>query len=392
MPQRFLRLWCLSELQVNAGARGAKQVPKTRLSDIGLRSLVPPPSGTVDYWDEVIPSFGCRVSQGGAKTFILKLHNSRRAIGRYPVISLSEARTEAKRLLAEKTLGKVRPQHITFQKAKEQFLDEKRKSRRPSTVKNLKARLAQHFPFKGQLADITHQELGRRLSKIKSSSEHDHALSVAKTFFTWCHNRRYISDNPVIGLAQHGHTSRSRVLTDAEVKSIWEASEGIGTFGTIVRLLILTGQRRGEIAALQWEWIDEDARTISLPASITKNGRVSVIPFGQLTYGIFDNVASGKLLFEARGKDAPFNGWSKSKAALDKLCGVKNWTLHDCRRYFATTLASLGTPIHVVEKLLNHVSGTISGVAAIYNRHHFQDEMREAVAKYDAHLTALFAR
>jgi integrase len=126
----------------------------------------------------------------------------------------------------------------------ELFLAEKRKSRRQSTVDSHKDRLGRHFPFKAQLADITHQDIVRRLSKVSSNSEHDHALSVAKTFFTWCHNRRYIDDNPTRGLSPHGSHSRARVLSDAELKSIWVTSEKLGTFGIIVRLLILTGQRR----------------------------------------------------------------------------------------------------------------------------------------------------
>jgi Arm DNA-binding domain len=173
-------------------------VPRIRLSDIGLRSLPTPQSGTIDYWDATLPNFGLRISRGGAKTFILKLNNSRRAIGRFPLISLSEARTEAKRLLAEKTLGKVRPQSITFPQAVEVFLEEKAKARRPSTVADLKDRLKRHFPFKGQLADVGHQEFVRALSKIKTPSEHNHALRVGKTFFTWAVNRRYISENPAI--------------------------------------------------------------------------------------------------------------------------------------------------------------------------------------------------
>ena len=127
----------------------AKPVPRIRLTDVGLRSLPTPQNGTVDYWDATLPCFGLRVSRGGAKTFILKLHNSRRAIGPFPLISLSEARSEAKRLLAEKTLGKVRPQSITFPQAVELFLEEKAKARRPSTVADLRDRLKRHFPSQG---------------------------------------------------------------------------------------------------------------------------------------------------------------------------------------------------------------------------------------------------
>lgn len=362
-------------------------MPKIELSDAGLRSLRPPQRGTIDYWDTKLPSFGCRVSQGGAKTFVLKLRNSRRAVGRYPLISLSEARAEARKLLAEKTLGRVRPQALTFQAAADAFLKEKERSRRPRTVANLRARLAQHFPFRGQLADFTHQELVRYLKKIKTNSEHDHALSVAKTFFTWAFNHRYITENPATGLSPHGAQSRSRVLSDTELAAIWRSSDGM--FGLLVKLLISTGQRRGEIAALHWEWVDEDARTISFPATLTKNGRPHTIPFGPISYEILGALGSKELLFAARGKSTPFNGWSKCKAHLDSVSGVRAWTLHDLRRTFATNLAALGAAPHVVEKLLNHVSGTISGVAAIYNRYAFEKECRAAVEAWEARLQTI---
>jgi integrase len=380
-------------------------VPKTVLTDVSLRSFRAPAQGTIDYWDERLPAFGCRVSQGGTKTFILKLHNSRRAIGRYPTISLAAARVEAKRLLAEKTLGKVRPQSITFPQALKLFLEEKAKSRRPNTVADLTDRLNRHFPFKGQLADITHQDIGRRLRAIKTNSEHDHALAVAKTFFTWAHNRRYIDDNPVRGLSPHGHTARARVLSDAELKCIWEGAVSQGTFGVIVRLLILTGQRRGEIAALRSEYCDLNAEhnvvagrgqcTITLPGELTKNHRSHTFPIGPLAVSVLRSLAPNSdtpLLFPARGQaDTCFNGWSKSKVQLDKLSGVDGWTLHDLRRTVATRMAEMGTPPHVVERFLNHVSGTMSPLARVYNRATFQKEMRDAVDLWEAHLTKLLA-
>ena len=94
-------------------------------------------------------------------------------------------------------------------------------------------------------------------------------------------------------------------------------------------------------------------------------------------------------LFLARWKQTNFSGWSTSKAALDKLSGVSGWTLHDLRRTFATNLAALGTPIHVTERLLNHVSGTQSGIVAVYQRHSYMPEMRKAVEARERHLHAL---
>lgn len=357
-----------------------------------------------------LPSFGCRVSQGGAKTFILKLHNSRRAIGRYPIVTLSAARTEAKRLLAEKTLGKVRPQSITYEQATKLFLEEKGERRRARTVADHKRHLSL-LGFKCQLADVTHADLERKLKKLPPS-EFNHRLACAKTFFRWAQCKRYRDDDPTVGLSPHTRPSRSRVLSDTELQLIWRACEqtgecsGLGAartraiqdspapphlpanFATIVKLLILTGQRRGEIAALRTDYLSNDLCT--LPPSLTKNKREHTFPLSELAQKLLSAYLSSgtspTMLFPARGKTSQFNGWSKSKAALDKLSGVSDWTLHDIRRTFATRLAELGVAPHIIERLLNHISGTVSGVAAIYNRAQYLAEMRTAIELWEAYL------
>jgi integrase len=185
-------------------------------------------------------------------------------------------------------------------------------------------------------------------------------------------------------------------LSKDELKRIYNAaSDPTNPFHSIVRLLILTGQRRTETARLKAEYISREARTITLPAEITKNGREHTFAYGDMTAGLLAKLPQEGYLFPAsrshvRGKEtSTFNGWSKAKADLDALCGVSGWTLHDLRRTFSTNMAALGVPIHVTEKLLNHVSGSISGVAAIYNRHSYLPEMRDAVAKWEAYLSAL---
>lgn len=396
-------------------------MPKLALTDIAIRNLAAPQHGQQDVWDANFPAFGVRVSQGGSKTFILNIHKSRRTIGRYGIVSLAEARSTAKRLLAEKTLGKARPQAITYADALGTFLEEKRKTRRSNTYRTLKGRLELHFRFHGQLAAFSHHELARQLRKIPSLTEQDHALAVAKTFFAWCHNRRLIDDNPTRGLSAHGHTSRSRVLSDPELQLIWQACEQLGCgerhdrgryiepegsaddasnrdaahhlpahFSTIVRLLLLTGQRRGEISAIRPSYLDLERKIICLPKDLTKNGREHTFPISALTADALSKAAEGVpttvFIFPARGNaDAPFSGWSKSKSLLDQLSTVHDWTLHDLRRTFATRLAAF-TPPHIVERLLNHVSGTISGVAAIYNRHLYEAECRAAVDEWERRL------
>jgi integrase len=362
-------------------------VPK--LSDPTIRALIPR-KGQFDVWDATLPSFGVRVSQGGSKTFVLKLHNVRRTIGRYPLISLSQARLEARRLMAERTLGRVHPRSITFAHARSLFLADKERAAKPSTLSEY-ARLLNRLPFKGQLSAVSHEDVSRELNKIKFPSEHAHVVVAAKVFFNWSIKRRFITDNPMLGLSHRPSTARARVLSEAEVKSIWNAVEG--TFGKIVKLLILTGQRRGEIAALRPAFFTHDICT--LPASLTKNGREHSFPIGPLAVSLVVSAlpSAAPYLFAARRKpNHPFNGWGKCKAALDKKSGVTEWTLHDLRRTFATQLASLGTPIHITERLLNHVSGTQSGIVAVYQRHDYMPDMRAAMTRYEDHLAALFAK
>jgi integrase len=189
--------------------------------------------------------------------------------------------------------------------------------------------------------------------------------------------------------APRASKSRDRVLSNGELRKVWAQAQALGyPYGTIVQLLILTGQRTGEVAALQWDWIDESG--IALPAWLTKNGRASRIPYGTVTRSILDTVPrKAPLLFPARGYiDRPFKGFGVRKIELDK-CGVENFTHHDLRRTYATNLAALGTPIHVLEKLLNHSAGAVRGVAAIYNRHAYWDEMCNAVTLWENQIASL---
>jgi integrase len=366
-------------------------MPNIALSDAGLRSIEPPEKGTCDYWDTKFKGFGVRVSQGGTKTFVLNIHKARKSLGRYGIISLADARAEAKRILAQKTLGQTRPASITFPAAFEVFIAEKEKSRRARTIRDYKRLIPLHFPFKGQLSDIKHIDIERRLTRIKSRSEHNHALQNAKTFFTWAQKRRYITDNPTIGFSPHKLPNRARVLTDAELKSIWEATAEPTIHNTIVRLLILTGQRKGEIAALIPAYHSHNQQTICLPSEVTKNGREHTFPVGPLVRSLLPTTPTSGFLFPARGKTSShFNGWSKSKAALDKACGVTKWRLHDLRRTFRTLHGKLKTPPHIAERLVNHISAQ-TDVEIIYDQYKYLPEMREAMDNYEAYLSRLFA-
>jgi integrase len=356
----------------------------------------------MDYWDQTLTGFGVRLSQGGTRSFFL-IHGANRhriTIGRYPIISLSDARREAKRLLAEFTLGKTRSVPITFEDAKNRFLEESEQRNRPRTTKDYQRLLDRHFRFdKTSLSEITQHGIMTRIDRLGDTpSEQNHAFVTARVFFRWAARHRYIDRSPLEGLALPAASRpRDRILTDAELGAVYRHARAYPyPYGPIVSLLILTGQRRGEIAALKWNWINREEKSIALPSEATRNGRAHVFPYGATVAKILDRLPEiGDHLFPAtrahvRGQPTTiFNGWSKGKVAFDKALRIEPYTLHDLRRTFSSGLAALAAPIHVTEKLLNHASGTRSGVAGIYDRHSHIDELRDALDRWEDHIHAI---
>jgi integrase len=379
-------------------------VPNTKLTDLAIKQFPTPDGGTQTYWDIHTKGFGLRVGAGGARTFIVLIESGRRqSLGRYPTIKLAEARTEAARILAEKTLGKIRPRHVAFDDAKEQFLAECSKRNRARTVQGYTRLLNRYYPYgRKSVADITTHDVVRRLNKLNDvPAEKHHAFAAGRVFFRWCIRNHIIERSPMEPLSVPlPQSSRDRVLSDEELAAVFQtAKNGESAFHNIVSLLALTGQRRGEIAALEWSWIDGDARAITFPASITKNKRIHAIPFGDVVADVFKNITrieKNPYVFPAardRLKNKPatiFNGWGKPKKEFDIECGVSDWTLHDLRRTLSTNWAALQIPQVVTEKYLNHVSGgTQSPIAQVYNRYSYFEEMQAAVTTWETHLVAL---
>jgi integrase len=368
-----------------------------------LRAAKPPERGTTTLWDGAQKHFGVRISQGGAKSFIILMGSGRRqSIGRFPTISLASARTRAKELLAEQTLGKTRPRAVAFDDAVTDFLAACEKKNRTRTVRDYTRLLHRHFAFgRKNLAEITRHDISQKLEKIKGiPSEQNHAIVAAKIFFKWAVRNGYVDQSPCESFSPIKRLPRERVLSDDELQAVFTtALEGSSTFAHIVALLVLTGQRRSEIAAIKWEWINEAERTITLPATLTKNKRTHTFPYGPMVAEILERIPhQGEYLFPAardqvKGKPATvFNGWGKPKAVFDDLCNVSGWQLHDLRRTFASKLAALGISLPTIEKLLNHVSGSFGGIVSVYQRHNWLPEMRNAIEVWEQWLAAALER
>jgi integrase len=357
------------------------------LTDLTIKNL---PPGL--HFDSRLTSFGIRVGKSKRTWIVVRGKNRTKvSLGHYPAISLHDARRKALIALASPDAPVERVAPLLFPDVLETYLEQQASTLRPLSLYQIKRTLRRHFKWQKPLDKITHNDIASALDSITAPSERAHALKDIRAFFNWC-IPRYLPTSPCVGIRKPPQRSRDRVLDDQELCRVWRQAETIGyPYGTIVQLLILTGQRSGETAALRWDWIGKD--TITIPASMTKNGNATTFPFGAIAKRLIDSTPNtGPLLFPARGhRDKPFVGFGVSKLALDR-CGVENFTHHDLRRTFATNLAALGTPIHVTEKLLNHISGTVSGVAAIYNRHAYLDEMRAAIEAWEKRLSFILSQ
>ena len=216
-------------------------------------------------------------------------------------------------------------------------------------------------------------------------------LKVVKTFFGWCVGRAILDVSPAKGLAAPAkETARDRVLDDSELAHIVGAARQLdGPYGAIVELLALSGQRREEVAQLTWDELDLASQTWTLPSTRTKNGKPHIVHLSkEVITVLMRRPRLGRFVFSLSG-GKPFQSFSAAKRELDRLSEVTGWRLHDLRRTCVSGMARLGVAPHVADKVLNHQAGTISGVAAVYQRHEFLAERKEALERWSAHVASL---
>jgi len=371
------------------------------LTDVGVRAFKPPASGQTDFYDDTIPRFGVRVSMGGTKTFFLitgsKKQRKRHTLGQFPIISLSQAREQAKKILANRTLhGEQQASTILFKEARDKFEELHFPKLKERTRKDYKRVLDKHLAnlHDMKLSTIQFEDVAAITDKlINTPREQFHVLVVGGTFFKWCVRRRYIKHNPIEGIDVPKLPTRKRVLTDEELVKVWRAAQAFSEpFRSIVLLLILTGQRRVEMASLHKTWVSHNRQTITLPDGFAKNKREHIIPLGKMALEVIGtDTPDGYYFPSGKDPDKPFTGFSKPKKQLDAtLKGVAPWTLHDLRRTFSTNLSKLGVLPHIKEELLNHITAK-GDVEAIYDQWRFEPEKRAAIEKWEEHLTQLFA-
>jgi integrase len=372
-----------------------------KLTDLTVKNLCVP-KGRRTFFDDAIKGFGIRVTPL-SKTFVLVIHRGNRneweTLGKYPIVSLGAAREAARNRLATIQLKQEHAvPDMTFADAFELFKEtHTRKKNRQRTAKDTERLIEKHLLPKlrhREIDDIATHEVTQLVDKLlQTPGTCFHVFAAARLIFHWAARRRLIVRSPLDGVPEPVEiVPRERTLSDDELREVLSKAITDGsTFGKIVQLLIITGQRRAQIAALRGEYIqkDDDEKLIAWPTDAMKK-RSHSIPLTPMAETLLADAPKQGYVFPARGRgDSPFNGFSKSKAAFDKtVSGVKPWTLHDLRRTFSTGLARLRVAPHVKEMLLSHASAK-DPVEAIYDRYNYIGEQREALLKWQNHLQVL---
>lgn len=378
-------------------------------------------------FDEELAGFGVRIRAGGKRTWIAQYRfgakQRRMTLGTVEALDEAEARKRAKTALSKVHLGQdpqaekfearaTKPPELTLGDAVEKYLVIAELRLKASTYSGVVLHLRTHWKpiHTYEIRNVERRHVAAELGRIAANSGPygaNRSRAALSALFSWAIGEGLTDSNPVIGTNKAiDEAPRDRVLTNEELGLIWRHAGG-GGYGAIVRLLILTGQRREEVGGMLWSELllneKRPAESVwSIQASRTKNGRPHDVPLSSVALQILkaqDKREKRDLVF-GEG-DGAFQGWSNAKSALDAR--VKKtlqeihgddfkpnpWRLHDIRRTVATRLGDLGTLPHVVEALLNHVSGHKAGVAGIYNRATYSNEKRMALDLWAEHVTAL---
>jgi integrase len=369
-------------------------MPTQKLSDKMLRGLKPPAEGQIDIWDEVLPSFGVRIGKSGRKTFFVgtRIRGKYRRITiqpAFPQLELAEARSRAREIIADAQGGvgpelrKKRDEAGTFGAVAAAFMQD----------------FAQHHRTRGemqryingdlavwhnrQIAEITRAEI-KELLRVKARTSPiaaNRLLALISKIFSWALDEELVAASPAVRLSRPGQeVERERYLTAEEIRIVWAAFDGLGyPWGSLFKMLLITGQRCSEVAGMQWSEITGDGWRI--PAERAKNGKGHLVPLSTLAREILEDAPEiGALVFRAH-VDKALKGWSKATARMHALCSetIEPWRLHDLRRTFATQLRTLGVDRLVVSKLLNHAE---AGVTKTYDRYSADPEKTAAMERW----------
>lgn len=370
-------------------------------------------------WDSEMAGFGVRLYPSGKKSFVLfyRVQGVQKllTLGQYGKITLDQARELAKvnfgQVAAEQDPLKDRKaskkkKEWTVKRAAEFFIERYAKEHTKSWKETQRIFETDLIPALGNksMDEVTKADIIAMLDKITkrgSKTMANRTLAHVRKMFNWYVGRGLIPFSPAFKVPLPSkEISRDRFLNDAELKEVWLAVEELKwPFKDLLRILILTGQRINEVATMQWSDIDKEKKTWTIPRENKKSGREHLLPLPDTALAILEEMPlMGPYVFSVTGK-RPFENFSRAKIDLDRVIEKRrkakkqiempHWRFHDLRRTMASGCAKLKVVPHIVEQILDHKSGIISGVAAVYNRYEYFDEMQSALNIWTEHVEAV---
>lgn len=401
-------------------------MPTGKITKRAVDSLSP---GEKDIllWDEDLRGFGVKVTPTGSKIYLVQyrlggrgVSTKRYTIRRHGAWTPSAARQEAERVLRLADTG-VDPQakavehqqieiDLRFEAYAERFLlDFGKRNWRPRTYASAESNLRRWITptLKSKaLPEISRREIRALFEKLPAASPAlpRNLYALLRKLFAWAVENEDLERSPFEQMQSPKSVApRERVLTDNELKEIIMCLGDLGPpFDRMFRLLMITGQRRDEVSGMNWVELNRSHAEWTIPGDRTKNAKVHIVPLNTNAIAELDSLAGGVIwphqgfVFSTNGR-TPVSGYSRAKARLDRILSCRTpiailpWRLHDFRRTFATNMQRLNVRFEVTEALLNHVSGSKSGVAGVYQRHDWKLEKQNAMERWAGKLAALIA-
>lgn len=385
-------------------------------------------------WDSELKGFGVRISPTCVTWLAQKSlgkgkgSTQRIVVGHYPALSLKEARVKAGQTIsALAACEDVRSTRAAAKQSKREYLlsptvseaidnyltERKRDAARDPTSRYetevrrvLEKHVCVELGSSTKLRSVTKADIRALLNKHKDAGHFVAARNLfaqLRPFFDWCVHEEYLAVSPCVGVTPPSPCEeRQHKLTDQEIKALWSASDECNSLGPMYRVLLLTAQRRGEVAGMRWQELNLDKAEWLIPASRTKNGREHLVHLSAPVLEILRTLPQRKPSEYVFGKypDAPASGFSKATRELhaamlaklrehDTETQVSDWRIHDLRRTAASGMASLGIAPHVVEAVLNHTPAKLQRTYQVYL---YANEKKAALEAWANHVMCLVGR